>query len=332
MPMKRSFLAALAIPIAAALAVGGLVFALRPSALLHPSTVLHSPAVPSPAVPSPSAAGRSIATCIDRNVPNPFVGVAINPPIALASRSFGDATRSRLSVIEFYSGFPRQFPRYEAAQAAGRGALPMIQLNPRNVSLARIAAGGYDSYLRTYAAAVRDFRCRVALSFGHEMNGSWYSWGLPGTRPATFIAAWRHIYRLFQAEHARNVIWSWDPDHVWKPNRGSSWARTWWPGASYVDWIGIDGYLRPGQTFASMFGHQLARIRTFSAKPVFIAETGVQPGAGQASQIAGLFAAVRRYHLAGLIWFDVNRLENWRLEGDPSGLAAFHEAAAGIGA
>jgi hypothetical protein len=258
----------------------------------------------------------------------PFTGVAINPPITQAAQSFSRATRTRLGVIEFYSAFLRPFPKYEAGQAARRGALPLIQVNPRNVSLASIAAGRYDAYLRNYAGAVRAFRCRLVLSFGHEMNGSWYSWGRPRTSPATFIAAWRHIYRVFRAEHVRNVTWSWDPDHVWQPDHGGSWASEWWPGGAYVDWVGIDGYQRSGETFQSVFAKQLSNIRSFTAKPVFIAETGVQPGAGQAAQITGLFAAARRDHLAGLIWFDINRKENWKLEGDPPGLAAFHYAAA----
>ena len=320
--MRRPVAAAVALPLAAALTVGGLLLATRPSSLLHPSTVLRSPT-------STSAAPTS-ATCANRSVRMPFTGVAINPPIAQAAKSFGDATRTRLGVIEFYSGFLRPFPRYEARQAVGRGALPLIQLNPRHVSLADIAAGRYDSYLRDYASAVRAFHCRVALSFGHEMNGSWYPWGRPHTSPGTFIAAWRHIYRVFKAEHVHNVTWAWDPDHVWQPNYGFSWASEWWPGASYVDWIGIDGYQRPGETFRSIFAKQLANIRSFTTKPVFIAETGVAPSADQSSQIAGLFAAVTRYHLIGLIWFDINRKESWKLEGDPSRLAAFHKAAAKI--
>ena len=76
-----------------------------------------------------------------------------------------------------------------------------------------------------------------------------------------------------------------------------------------------------------MFGRQLANIRSFTSKQVFIAETGVAPGTTQASQITGLFRAVSREHLAGLIWFDIDRKEDWRLEGDTSGLLAFRKAA-----
>lgn len=327
--MKRSVVAAVALPVGAAITMGGLLLAMRPSSVLHPSTVLHS-ASPSSAARAGSAAASHTA-CPNRSVSVPFTGVAINPPITGAAQSFSAATRTRLNVIEFYSGFPRPFPRYEAKQVLTRDALPLIQLNPRGISLASIAAGHYDTYLRTYAGAVRAFHCQVVLSFGHEMNGSWYSWGRPRTSPATFIAAWRHIYRVFQAEHVHNVIWSWDPDHVWQSSHGGSWASEWWPGAAYVDWVGIDGYQRPGQTFSSIFAKQLANIRSITRKPVFIAETGVEPGVDQPGQISGLFAAVRQYHLTGLIWFDIDRKENWKLQGDQPGLAAFHKAAAGLG-
>jgi hypothetical protein len=41
------------------------------------------------------------------------------------------------------------------------------------VTLASIAAGGSDSYLRSYADAVVALGHPVILSFGHEVNGTW---------------------------------------------------------------------------------------------------------------------------------------------------------------
>ncbi len=56
---------------------------------------------------------------------------------------------------------------------------------------------------------MRAYRHPVILSFGHEMNGYWYSWGYRHTSPAMFVAAWRHIVTLFRAAGARNVTWLW---------------------------------------------------------------------------------------------------------------------------
>jgi hypothetical protein len=76
------------------------------------------------------------------------------------------------------------------------------------------APGAADSYLRSYAAAVAAFGFPVILSFGHEMNGNWYSWGDGHTAPATFVAAWRHIVQVFRAEKAANVTWLWAGHHL----------------------------------------------------------------------------------------------------------------------
>ena len=76
-------------------------------------------------------------------------------------------------------------------------------------SLASIAAGKYDGFLSKYASEVRTYRHPVILSFGHEMNGNWYSWGYRHTSPAVFVAAWRHIVTIFRAIGASNVTWLW---------------------------------------------------------------------------------------------------------------------------
>ena len=76
--------------------------------------------------------------------------------------------------------------------------MPLIQINPKDISLAAIASGHYDGYLTSYAEAVRSYHHPVILGFGHEMNGNWYSWGYRHTSPAVFVAAWRHIVTLFR--------------------------------------------------------------------------------------------------------------------------------------
>ena len=76
--------------------------------------------------------------------------------------------------------------------------VPLVQIEPTGISLSAIAAGKYDVYLSSYAEAVRDYGRAVILSFGHEMNGSWYSWSNGHSSPASFVAAWRHIVPEFR--------------------------------------------------------------------------------------------------------------------------------------
>ena len=83
----------------------------------------------------------------------------------------------------------------------------------------------------------------VILSFGHEMNGDWYLWGYRHTSPASvrscLAAHCQHLSRLLGAW---NVTWMWTINvvHTWSQDSQS--PAPWWPGSSYVTWVGIDGY------------------------------------------------------------------------------------------
>ena len=114
------------------------------------------------------------------------------------------------------------------------------------------------------------------IGFGHEMNGTWYSWGYGNTSPATFIAAWRHIVTVFRGEGADNVTWLWTVNAEERP--GSRPIQAWWPGASYVTWVGIDGYYVPRwDTFARVFGPTISQVHAITSKPILLSETAVSP-------------------------------------------------------
>jgi beta-mannanase len=179
-------------------------------------------------------------------------------------------------------------------------------MDPTTVSVAAIASGRYDGYLSAYAEAVRAYHHPVIISFGHEMNGDWYPWGYKKTSPAVFVAAWRHIVDIFRALGAQNVTWLWTVNVIDDTQNGKIPSPAqWWPGNSYVTWVGIDGYyLKPSWQFAPLFGPTISAVRTLTADPILIAETGAVPAAGQPSKISDLFAGIRSYGLLGFVWFD----------------------------
>jgi hypothetical protein len=242
---------------------------------------------------------------------------------------FTDATGVKPRIVSYYSSWRDPFSTSFAQAAWGHDAYVLVQLEPKGVPLASIAAGGSDAYLRSYADAVLAFGHPVILSFGHEMNGTWYPWGDGHTPASTFVAAWRHIVRVFRAAGAANVTWLWTVNSI---EGAASSLSQWWPGAAWVNWTGIDGYYyQATDSFGSVFGSTIADIRTFSSAPVLIAETAVGTTADRESQIDALFAGVRAEQLAGVVWFDEAQHagvyhQDWRLEDDPDALAAFTAA------
>jgi mannan endo-1,4-beta-mannosidase len=249
-------------------------------------------------------------------VPDSYAGVT----------AFTAATRVKPRVVVYYSGWLEPFRVGFATTVTNDGAVPLVQMNPTGISVAAIAAGQYDGYLSAYAKSVRAYRHPVILSFGHEMNGYWYSWGYTHTSPAVFVAAWRHIVTLFRTLRAQNVTWLWTINTIHKQARVPP-TGPWWPGKSYVTWVGIDGYFTTSSSvFASVFGPTIAYVRSLTHDPILIAETSVTPVASQPAKIADLFAGIRLYSLLGFVWFDSADKVDWRLS-SPAAMAAFRRGA-----
>jgi Glycosyl hydrolase family 26 len=214
------------------------------------------------------------------------------------------------NLTVYYSGWGMPFRARFATAAAQAGAVVVVHMEPWHQSMAAIAAGHSDRYLRRYAAA----------------DGRWYPWGWHHADPARWVAAWRHVVTVFRQVGATNVTWLWVMSG---DNRVIGHLRDWWPGRHYVDWIGVDGYyFTRASTFRSVIGNTVQNIRRFTHKPILVSEVGIGPRAGQAAKIPGLFAGIRRNHLLGLVYFDVNQHQglyhqNWRLDDNPAAVAAF---------
>jgi hypothetical protein len=261
--------------------------------------------------------------------PGSYTGLAAQgvPQSYAGVTAFTTATGIKPNLVTYYSGWLEPFNAQFAKMAASHGAVPLVQIDPTNVSLAAIASGQYDSYLTTYAEDVKAYRGHVILGFGHEMNGTWYSWGYRHTSAATFVAAWRHIVDLFHLRGVRNVAWLWTINII-HPDHNSALPGQWWPGSSYVTWVGIDGYYySPSYTFASLFGPTITAVRALTHDPILISETAVASGAAEPAKIADLFAGIHLYGLLGFVWFNSDHIEDWRLS-SPAAIAAFRRGAA----
>jgi len=228
---------------------------------------------------------------------------------------FAQAIGRQPNLVSYYSSWLEPFAAGFARTAAEHGAVTVVQIDPENVSLASIAAGKYDAYLQSYAADVKAFGGQLVLSFGHEMNGNWYSWAYQHTAPKVFVAAWRHVVIVFRTAGASNVKWLWTVNVITAQSVLVANPAPWWPGSSFVNWVGLDGYYySPLTSFYQVFGPTIVAVRQLTRDPVLISETGALPGIGQQAKITDLFSGVSAFDLLGFMWFDEDFAgQDWRI-------------------
>jgi mannan endo-1,4-beta-mannosidase len=249
------------------------------------------------------------------------------PPSYQPIEQFASAVGREPNLIGYYSGWAQPFATSFADMVHRHGVIPFVQIDPTFANVSLIAAGAYDDYLTSYAESVRNYGHQVVIGFGHEMNANVYSWGYGHLPPSTFVAAWQHIVTLFRKEGADNVTWLWTLE---ADGYGTGpVVKDWWPGASYVSWVGIDGYYySPSNTFANVFAKTIDQVRKFTNRPVLLSETAVARRANQITNIGNLFEGMTKYKTLGLVWFDKDQSrqpehQDWRIEGDPQAEAAF---------
>ena len=220
-------------------------------------------------------------------------------------------------------------------QILAKGRLPIIAVEPwpwgiegltQETLLADIAAGRYDQTIREIAASIRVHSPQpVYIRFGHEMDlTDIFPWAQGD--PKAFIAAYRHVVNVAEAEGASNARWVWSPTG----NRGSA---DYYPGNDVVDMIGVTilvagpweadaGILNP-RSFRMLLSEKYGLSAQFN-KPMLALEVGVSldDDARELQWIEDARAAISDYPmLHGIIYFNdqnppvirVQYLPDWRL-------------------
>ncbi|MFC1417112.1 glycoside hydrolase family 26 protein [Streptacidiphilus cavernicola] len=248
------------------------------------------------------------------------------------------------TIQEFFVGWDESFNPQSVRNSYHLGALPLLTWEPEGpskasnqpaYSLSRIAGGAFDGYIKAFAAAVKAEGQPVVIRFAHEMNGSWYPWseGNSGNRPGDYVKAWRHVHDLFARAGATNVIWLWSPNIV----RGSETTgfASLYPGADYVDWVGLDAYALGEKTAGAVLDHSLALLHAITDKPVLISETAAEPGPEKAPWTADLFRWLKLHQdVIGFVWFEHTPTDggkyDYRFTADPATERAFRKGLASL--
>jgi hypothetical protein len=110
-------------------------------------------------------------------------------------------------------------------------------------SWAEAAAGEYDrrwrTSLRTLERLWGDRPGTLYIRFAHEMNGDWYPWAVDAESRDDFVTAWQR-FRDLQQEHfpESQLVFCLTRESV---GNDIDWRET-FPGAEYVDVLGVDYY------------------------------------------------------------------------------------------
>jgi mannan endo-1,4-beta-mannosidase len=279
----------------------------------------------------------------------PAFGFAIEGlPLGSDVDALERATGIRPRLIMFYLQWPSKpeggiFPGGALRSIEAIGALPIVTWEPMfldsegheyAIAADSIIGGKYDSYLQRFARESRRFGKPYLIRFAHEMNLARYHWGGsaeefgPGSAEK-YRAMFRHVVEVFRAQRANNVRW------VFCPNADSVPATLWnqipsyYPGNDVVDVVGLDGYNwgttqtraanawdSEWRSFESIFTAPLQELKQVaSEKPVAVFETssGAEGGNKEEWVLAALDAA-KSLGLTALVWFELNKEVDWRLE------------------
>lgn len=249
------------------------------------------------------------------------------PANASALSEYASMVGRQPDIVMWYRdvGQPLMYSN-EVANLRATGQTPMITWEPTQ-SLSQIASGAQDSALHEAAKVAKSWGSTLMIRFGHEMNGTWYSWS---GSPESFVAAWRHIVSVFRADGVTNVQW------VWSPNiqEGTKYPiAPYFPGDEWVDYVGLDGYnwgTANGETWQSLqevFAPSYSIVTQLSSKPVIITETSSSETGGEKSAWirSGFMTAIPQSfpRVSAVVWFNRSQEDDWRINSSQSSLDAY---------
>jgi hypothetical protein len=151
--------------------------------------------------------------------------------------TWADAETELQTSLPTLRGRGAEFENWDRSLDIGIGAIG------EGETWAEAAAGEYDARwersLRNLARVWEGRPGTLYIRFAHEMNGNWYPWSVDADNYQDFIPAWQRFRELQQEFFPESQL-------VFCVNRESvetdlDWRET-FPGAEYVDVLGVDYY------------------------------------------------------------------------------------------
>ncbi|MET0287369.1 MAG: glycosyl hydrolase [Polyangiales bacterium] len=221
----------------------------------------------------------------------------------------------------------------------------------RCVSFASVARGEHDAYLLRVAESMKRFPHDLYVRPWGELNAEWSAWQPDSGRPRAgtrdeFLAAWRHLHTFFRERGVTNLKFVFNPDA--SDFDTNTRVPSIWPGAEYVDVLGIDGYNwgdgphEQWRTFEDIFARMYEVVTALHpSAPVWICELGskeprvddgsparpapVDPRHDKGRWLTDMMQSERFPRLTTLVSFNVRKERDFRLESSASSLQAMRK-------
>lgn len=262
---------------------------------------------------------------------------------------------SKVAIASSFRGWGDIFPDPAQKQDAATGHRLLIAWDLGSTAATRFTtftSHAHDRYLGRAAAAARAFGKTFYVRPWAEMNGDWSAFQPTpnGARPAggtypQFVAAWRYVVRYFRGHGASNVRWVFNP--TTDTYAETTPAKAIWPGRSYVDVLGLDGYnwgtggIFTWRTFSQIYAAQYRHLIALAPyKPVWICEFGSkEPAVDDGAPVDATHTKAQWYadaltylrttatHVKAAVLFDVHKERDWRVASDAAALRVVGGAA-----
>ncbi len=234
----------------------------------------------------------------------------------------------RLETMSWFLGFDSGLPQRQATAAAESGHDLLLCWQPslsgnRPVPYADILAGRWDRRMDRFFRQCAAYPRQVTIRFAHEMNLVQMPQSILNANPCTtslneWLDTWRYVVDRQRAIGGNNVQWMWCVSGI---DMGGIAAESYWPGADYVDVIGMDVYngYGPWTPATKLINPMYQRMTALHpSAPIWLAEIGCRgvdttESFNKADWWRIFFASPQFERLTHIIFFNANKERDWRI-------------------
>jgi hypothetical protein len=262
----------------------------------------------------------------------------------------------RAEIASYYYGYGDVFPAEAELGFSDDGTRKLLlawDMGPTR--FAEWFSGEHDGYLDQIAAAARAYPHLVYVRPWPEMNGDWQSFQptangerVHGGTYAEFRRAWRYVVTYLREQGADNLRWVFNPTA--DTYAGTTPVSRIWPGAEYVDVLGLDGFNWGEDAgwgrwlpFTKIFAQQYANLTALDPRaPVWICEVAskephIDDGApvdnrhDKGAWVRAMFEHRGMPRLQAIVWFDADKERDWRTTSSEGSAREWRRAMSGDG-